>query len=122
MKFKRSVSIILLFIAFIALSHFGRADGVTLPTSSGLASGSLKDIISNITKWILGVFGFLAIISFILSGTMYLMGGSMTGEKKDVSGAKKQMQWSIIGVIVGLAGYVIIVAVNSLLGGSSTNF
>lgn len=122
MKFKRSISIILFFIAFIALSHFGRADGVTLPTGSGLASGSLKDIISNITKWILGVFGFLAIISFILSGTMYLMGGSMTGEKKDVSGAKKQMQWSIIGVIVGLAGYVIIVAVNSLLGGSSTNF
>ena len=32
------------------------------------------------------------------------------------------MQWSIIGVIVGLAGYIVIVAVNSLLGGSSTNF
>ena len=123
MKFKRLISIILLFIAFIALPYLGRADnGVTLPTSSGLASGTLKEILSSAAKWILGIFGFLAIISFVVSGTMYLTGGSMTGEKKDVSGAKKQMQWSIIGLIVGLAGYIVIVAVNSLLGGSSTTF
>ena len=83
MKFKRSISIILLFIAFIALPFFGRADnGVALPTSSGLASGTLKDILSSAAKWILGIFGFLAIISFVVSGIMYLTGGSMTGEKR----------------------------------------
>lgn len=120
MKFKRSVSIILLFIAFIALPYLGRAaDGVTFPTSSGLASGNLKDIISSATKWILGIFGFLAIISFVISGIMYL---TASGDDDQQKKAKNQMQWSIIGVVVGLVGYIVIVAVNSLLGGSSTTF
>lgn len=90
--------------------------GITLP-NVGLPSADLATIIEGVARWLLVVFGFIAIISFLISGIMYFLGGSMTGEKKDVSGAKKQMVWSIIGVIVGLMGLVIIQAIDRILRG-----
>lgn len=109
------------FLSIFLLSGTIYADSVNIPSGTGLPAGSdLKTVIENFMKWLLGIFGFLAIISFLISAMMYFMGGSMTGEKKDVSGAKKQMQWSIVGVIVGLGGYVILQAIESWLGGSTT--
>ena len=85
----------------------------------GLPSGTIYAIILGVMKWSLGIFGFIAIIGFVISGLLYL---TSAGDDDQQEKAKKQMTWSIIGVIVGLVGYVIIVAVNSMLGGSSTTF
>jgi len=111
-------SIALLFLVSLTANVWA-SNGVTIPSNTGLPGGTLFSVIEGLMKWLLGIFGFLAIISFIITGIMYFMGGSMTGEKKDVSGAKKQMQWSIIGVIIGLSGYVIIKAVDAWLKGAS---
>lgn len=107
---------------FGALIQIAKAagSGVALPQNTGLPDNDIPTILTRLVSWLLLVFGFVAIISFVITGIMYLMGGSMTGEKKDVSGAKKQLQWSIVGVIVGLSGYIILKAVDAWLKGSST--
>ena len=93
--------------------------GVSWPTGSGLPTGDIKTILMNFLKWLLVIFGFLAIISFVVSGIMYFMA---SGDDKEAEKAKKQMYWSIIGVIVGLMGYIIIQAVDTWLRGSGTDF
>ncbi len=107
------------FATFVAIAK-AQGSGVSLPTGTGLSERPLPDILKGLVSWLLLIFGYVAIISFVVTGIMYLMGGSMTGEKKDVSGAKKQLQWSITGVIVGLSGYIILKAVDTWLKGSST--
>lgn len=85
-------------------------------SGTGLPSGSLYNIISNIVMWALGIFGFIAIIGFVISGIMYL---TSTGDDTAMKKAKNQMLWSITGVIVGLIGYIIIYAVNAMLNSYS---
>jgi len=117
---------LVLFIVFASFLFFvstfipaQAASGVTFPTDSGLPSGSngIKGVVDSFLKWILGIFASLAIISFVISGIMYFM---VAGNDREVEKAKNQMTWSIIGVVVGLSGYIILQAVESLLGGSST--
>jgi hypothetical protein len=85
-------------------------------SSMGLPSGSISSIISGVVMWALGIFGFIAIIGFVVSGVMYL---TAAGDDTAMKKAKNQMQWSLIGVIVGLIGYVIIYAVNAMLNSYS---
>lgn len=85
-------------------------------SNTGLPSGSIYGIISAVLYWILGIFGFIAIIGFVISGIMYL---TAAGDDDQQERAKDQMKWSIIGVIVGLAGLVVIYAANNLLNAAS---
>jgi len=78
----------------------------------GLPVNSLYGIISGIMRWLLSIFGFFAIVGFVISGIMYL---TAAGDEEQQKKAKRQMYWSIIGVIVGLVGLVIIFAVDNLL-------
>lgn len=88
-------------------------------SSMGLPTGTIYNIIKQGTLWLLGLFGFFGVIGFLVSGIMYLTSaGDETQQKK----AKQQMYWSITGVIVGLIGYVILVAVDTLLRGTSVTF
>ena len=93
------------------------AQGVPIPSESLPAGSDLKTVVENFMKWLLGIFGFLAIIAFIVSGIMYLTSG---GDKERAETAKKAMNYSVIGVIAGLSGYLIIQAIESWLGGSTT--
>ena len=70
-------------------------------------------------KWLLGILGFVAIIGFVISGIMFLISA---GDEDRQKTAKKAMYYSITGVIVGLVGYVVLVAVEAMLQGSSTTF
>jgi hypothetical protein len=111
---KKKLFYVLIFCFVYVFS--ANAQGVSLPTNVGLPQGTLVGVITNLTNWILGIFGFLAIISFIVSGIMYFFAaGDDTAQEK----AKKQMTWSIMGVIIGLLGLVIIYAVDALLRGTS---
>lgn len=106
--------------AMLCFVFFANAQGVALPTNVGLPSGSLTGVVSNFTNWILGIFGFLAIISFLVSGLMYFLAA---GDDKAQEKAKKQMTWSIMGVVIGLVGLVVIYAVDMLLnGGGGSGF
>lgn len=85
----------------------------------GLPSGRIYDIIYNFLFWILALFGAFGLIGFVISGIMYL---TSTGDDTQIEKAKKAMKWSLVGVIVGLAGLVIMLAVDELLSGWSTRF
>lgn len=104
---------------FLTAISSAQAQQVPLPTQSGLPSGTLAGVIANFTNWLLGIFGFLAIISFLISGIMYFLA---SGDDRAQEKAKKQMQWSIIGVVIGLIGLVIVYAVDALLRGSNLKF
>lgn len=87
--------------------------GLTYPTT-GLAdpAGGIKQILTTFLQWILGIFGILALISFILSGSMYLLA---SGSDDMIKRAKTTMEFSIIGVIVGLSGFILIRAIDGAL-------
>jgi len=72
-------------------------------------------VLANFLQWLLVIFGFLAIISFVVAGIMYFVAA---GDDKKAEEAKQQMQWSIIGVVVGLSAYIILKAVDSMLRGN----
>lgn len=110
------ISVILGVSAMFFFVFLANAQGVSLPTNVGLPSGNLTGVISKFTNWILGIFGFLAIISFIVSGIMYFLSA---GDDKLQEKAKKQMQWSILGVAIGLIGLVVIYTIDMLLGGGA---
>lgn len=118
---KKNISIS--FFSGIALmfcfAYFANAQGVALPTNVGLPGGDLTSIVSNFTNWLLAIFGFLAIISFLVSGMMYFFSaGDDTAQEK----AKKQMTWSILGVVIGLIGLVVVYTVDMFLNGGSASF
>ena len=90
--------------------------GVCFPTNTGLSKLGIIDIAVNLMKWMLYLFGFLAIISFVVSGIQYL---AASGNASMIETAKRNMTYSIVGVIVALAGLVIIVAIDALLKGTA---
>jgi len=83
----------------------------------GLPSGSITGILLNILLWILYIFGIIGVIGFVIAGIMYL---TAAGDDDRMGSAKKAMYYSIIGVIVGLVGVVILQAVNLALNSSSS--
>lgn len=91
--------------------------GVCFPTAekTGLSKTPIADILLNLMKWMLYLFGFLAIIAFVISGIQYL---AAAGNMNMIETAKRNMNYSIIGIIVALAGVVILVAIDTLLKGT----
>ncbi|MEK7598687.1 MAG: hypothetical protein AAB487_03045 [Patescibacteria group bacterium] len=103
-------------LAFAPLAVYGQW---TLPAGSGLPGGTVYGIISAIMRWILIIFGFVGVIGFAISGILYL---TAAGDEGQIEKAKKAMSYSIIGVIVGISGYVILQAATSMLTGFSVTF
>ena len=93
-------------------AKFKEYAGVCFPLNTGLSETSVASIIINLMKWMLYLFGFLAIIAFVISGLQYL---SAAGNMNMIETAKRNMNYSVIGVIVALSGLVILIAVDSLL-------
>ena len=83
---------------------------------TGLPHPTLLQIITNIASWLLMIFGFIAIIGFVISGIIYLISA---GDEDAQERAKRAMIYSITGVIVGLAGLVVIYAVGNLLSATT---
>jgi len=93
--------------------------GVCFPSDTGLSESDIGTIIGNILSWALGIFGVLALIAFVVSGIQYLVSG---GNEDIMKTAKRNMTYSIIGVLVALSGFVIIQAIDAALKASSTTF
>lgn len=79
----------------------------------GLPEGSVFGIVQNILYWMLGILSAVALIGFIIAGIMYL---TAAGDETQAGKAKKAMMYAIIGVIVGLSGFVVFQAAQSMLG------
>lgn len=97
----------------------GSYGGWSLSNPYGLPSGSLLGIASNLLFWLLAIFAIFGVIGFVLSGIWYLLS---SGEESMAEKGKEGMKWSIVGIIVGLSGFIIMQAVSALLGGGSKTF
>lgn len=85
----------------------------------GLPEGSILDIIKNILLWLLAALGIIGVIGFVIAGIMYLISA---GDEDMAGKAKNAMKWSIYGVVVALAGLVIIQAIYYALTGTTSIF
>lgn len=94
---------------------FQKQAGVCFPTNSGLSQQPIIFLLARFMDWILAIFGMLAIIAFVISGIQYLVA---VGDDDAAKTAKRNMQYSILGVIVALSGWIIIQAVTNALAGS----
>ncbi|MCX6763248.1 MAG: hypothetical protein NTZ97_00730 [Candidatus Moranbacteria bacterium] len=90
-----------------------------LGTSYGMPGGSIVRIIYNILSWMLVIFGFIGIGGFVISGIQYLISA---GDEDMIDRSKLHMKWSIVGVVVGLMGFVVLQAVTVALTGYSWFF
>jgi hypothetical protein len=88
-----------------------------LPTGTDLPSASIIDIITAVMQWLLTAVGIFGVIGFAIAGILYL---TSAGDETKMGTAKNAMIYSIIGIIVALAGLVALVAVQKLLGGQNT--
>ena len=77
-----------------------------------LPGGTIYGILSNLLSWLLILFGIFGVLGFVISGIMYLVSA---GDDDMIARAKKGMMYSIVGVIVGLSGLVIIFAIANVL-------
>ena len=93
--------------------------GVCVPTDTGLSSATVTQVLLTFMNWLLGLLGLFGIIAFVISGIQYLVSA---GDDDTISTAKRNMKYSIIGVMVALSGFIIIQAVDTLLKGTSSNF
>ncbi len=86
----------------------------SIPTGFGFPDpqGGVEAIIENLLDWLLGIIGAIAVIAFVVSGAQYLMA---SGNEKIAEIAKRNMTYSILGVIVALSGMVIIQAIDAAL-------
>lgn len=93
-------------------SNMRKVGGVCFPIDTGLSDKPIIDILGNLLQWLFGVFFFLSLIAFLVSGSQYLISA---GDDDMIDTAKRNMKWSVVGVIVGLAGFVIVTAVAGAL-------
>lgn len=82
--------------------------------SSNLPENYVGNVILTLLLWLLAIFTFLCVISFVIAGIMFLAAGS---DPKLAENAKSAVKYSIIGIAVGLSGYVIINFISTTLEG-----
>jgi len=93
------------------------SSGVVIPTDTGLSSSTVQDILLNLLKWLLMIVGIIALIGFVISGIQYILAA---GSEKLMETAKRNMVYSTIGVVVVLAGLVIVKAIDAALRATSS--
>ncbi len=124
----------LIFVSFLIVALYGNsfvygADcgegfieeaGVCVPTTTGLPNNNdanpVTTVVVTVMQWLLGIFGVIAIIAFVIAGIIYL---TSAGDDERIQQAKRAMTYSIIGVVVALAGLVIVLAVDHMLRGQT---
>lgn len=101
--------------SYLPSTSTGKGWSLSTAQSSGLPRGSISGIVYNVMYWLLFILGIVGVIGFSISGIMYLISA---GEQDMIDRAKRGMTYSIIGIIVGLMGLVIIKAVFNALSAS----
>lgn len=100
-------------------ADFQDIGGVCFPMKTGLSSAPIYVILSNLFSWLMGLFTTFAVIAFVVSGIQYFMA---SGDESMAEKAKENAVHAIIGIIVGLSGFIIIKAIAAALSGQSMFF
>jgi hypothetical protein len=101
-------------IAFLPLFVGAQWERDRAISDAQLADTSVYTIIRTIMMWLLLILTVIAVIGFIISGFMFIIGDT-SGDKEK---AKSWLTYSIIGVIVALIGYIVINLIDTILRGN----
>mgnify|MGYP001185035137 CR=1 FL=1 len=93
------VSVLALSFPALVNAQFSTPGDTGLPGSESTLFG----IVQNIMYWLLMIVGIVGVIGFAIAGLLYL---TAAGDEDRIGKAKNAMLYSIIGVIVALAGLV----------------
>lgn len=106
---------VFLFFVFLLFFSLVPQSQAAIASCSGAECG-LNDITQtaiNISRWILGITGSLALLMFIYGGVVLLTSG---GNQDRVAQGKQILTNALIGIVAVFAAYLIISFVLSLLG------
>lgn len=104
------------------LAGFEIKSGVCFPVAAsiGLSGMPVLELITRVMNWLLGILGVLAVIAFVISGTQYLVSA---GDEDMAETAKRNMTYAVVGLVIALAGLIIVNAIAGLTGaGGVTNY
>jgi len=74
--------------------------------------GSLKELVHSIELATGFIFGFIAVICFVVSGILFL---TAQGQPEKLSTARSSLIWGFVGVVVGIVAFSIIAIVGSFI-------
>lgn len=90
-----------------------------IPTNTGLPDPGGDDpvitVAENFMNWLLALIGILGVIAFSISGIQYL---TAAGNDKQIEIAKRNMIWSVVGILVALIGLVVLITIDGILNGN----
>jgi hypothetical protein len=93
---------------------FARQGNVCIPTTTGLSSMTVPDLLMRFFQWLLGLIGMVAILAFLISGFQYLLA---FGDEKRIETAKKNMKYAIMGIVIAFSALVVVRTVAMFFGG-----
>lgn len=88
----------------------GNTTDIGPPWGSG--PETVEDVIENVTNWVLGIAGSLAVLFIIISGIRYI---TSAGNQSQHEAAKKNLTSAIIGLVIVLIAFVIVQIISSVL-------
>jgi len=98
---------------------FEEVSGVCFPLNTGLSTTSIYSILTNLFSWLMGLFTTFAVLAFVISGVQYL---TSAGNEELAKTAKTNATNAILGIIVGLSGFIVVRAVAAALSGQGWFF
>lgn len=114
-----SIKKTLAFGAAMALVLLPMAAGAQFDASrgssgTGLSTRDFYDVVYTILQYGLAILTILGVIGFVISGIVFITAGG-AGKADD---ARKWLIYSIVGILVGLIGYIVIRLIQGLLIGN----
>jgi cytochrome bd-type quinol oxidase subunit 2 len=73
---------------------------------------AVAGVLMNVLNWMLSILGVVGVLGFVISGFQYL---TAYGNENQIESAKRTMTYSIIGIVVGVAGLVFVRTIDQLL-------
>lgn len=104
-----AVSVMSMAVPALVSAQFEQPAGTLLPNQT------VFQIITNIMNVLLAAVGVIGVIGFAIAGILYL---TAAGDEGRIGTAKNAMMYSIIGVVVALAGLVALSFAENLLIGT----
>lgn len=74
----------------------------------------LAEVLINALKFLLSIFGPLAIICLVIAGLLYLTAG---GSEKQIDKAKKMTYFAVVGIIIALSSLIILKNIAKIISG-----
>ena len=78
-----------------------------------IKADTFTDVFVLIANWVAGIVATFAVLAVMIGGIQYMSSG---GNEKKIEGARKTVQWAVIGLIIVLLSWSLLVELQEILG------